>query len=92
MATERQTQREWHRLFGLLLADFFADSPFAVEVERDVSAQQQFLDVIIIRRGRGEFTERLPDGLDALVAHNLITFKSHHEALDAWAIKELIGH
>src|SRR5439155_7903433 len=31
-------------------------------------------------------------GLDGLVAHNLITFKSHHEALDGWAMKELLGH
>lgn len=23
--------------------------------------------------------------------HNLVTFKSHHEALDGWAIKELVG-
>ena len=29
--------------------------------------------------------------LDDLAAHNLITFKSHHEALDAWALKELSG-
>jgi hypothetical protein len=35
---------------------------------------------------------RLPDGLDDLAEHNLITFKSHHEALDGWAMKELIGH
>jgi hypothetical protein len=38
------------------------------------------------------FRGRLPDGLGGLVAHNLVTFKSHHEALDAWAIKELLGH
>ena len=24
--------------------------------------------------------------------HNLVTFKSHREALDGWAMKELIGH
>jgi hypothetical protein len=54
--------------------------------------QQQFLDVVIVRRGRGRFAGRLPDGLEDLVAHNLITFKSHHEALDAWAVKELVGH
>ena len=28
----------------------------------------------------------------ALATHNLITFKSHHEALDDWAMKELICH
>jgi hypothetical protein len=41
MAVERDVLREWHRLFGLLLTDFFADSPFTVEVERDLSEQQQ---------------------------------------------------
>src|SRR5205085_4896366 len=35
---------------------------------------------------------RLPDGLEDLAEHNLITFKSHREALDAWAIRELIAH
>lgn len=93
MAVDRgDTLRDWHRLFGLLLTDFFTDSPFAVEVERDVSQQQQFLDVVILRRGRGRFSARLPDGLGDLVAHNLITFKSHHEALEAWTIKELVGY
>ena len=31
-------------------------------------------------------------GLEDLAEHNLITFKSHREALDGWAIKELVGH
>jgi hypothetical protein len=92
MASEREALRDWHRLFGLLLTDFFADSPFAVEVERDLSVHQQLLDVVIVRRGRGRFTGRLPDGLEGLRAHNLVTFKSHREALDDWAIKELLGH
>jgi hypothetical protein len=83
--------RDWHRLFGLLLTDFFSGSPFVVEVERDLSVQQQLLDVVIVRRGRGRFVGRLPDGLDGLRPHNLMTFKSHHEALGAWAIKELVG-
>lgn len=30
---------EWHRLFGLLLADFFTGSPFDVETERALSLQ-----------------------------------------------------
>jgi hypothetical protein len=62
-----------------------------VEVERDLSVQQQLLDVLIVRRGRGRFAGRLPDGLDGLRPHNLMTFKSHHEALTPWALKELIG-
>src|SRR5207302_995891 len=91
MAVEREALRDWHRLFGLLLTDFFTDSPFAVEVERDLSVQQQLLDVAIIRRGRGRFAGRLPDGMELLRPHNLVSFKSRHEALDSWAIKELSG-
>ena len=41
MAVDRETLRDWHRLFGLLLIDFFTGSPFVVEVERDLSQQQQ---------------------------------------------------
>jgi hypothetical protein len=92
MAVEREALRDWHRLFGLLLTDFFSGSPFVVEVERDLSQQQQLLDVVIVRRRRGKFTGTLPDGLGDLAEHNLITFKSHREALDGWAVRELVGH
>jgi hypothetical protein len=83
---------DWHRLFGLFLTDFFAGSPFAVEMEKDLSLKQQYLDVVVVRKRKGRFAERLPDGLGDLAAHNLITFKSHQEALDDWALKELTGH
>jgi hypothetical protein len=82
----------WHRLFGLVLTDYFTGSPFVVELEKDLSLRQQYLDVVIIRKGQGRFRGRLPDGLDDLANHNLITFKSHHEALDDWALMELTGH
>jgi hypothetical protein len=39
VAIEREDLRDWHRLFGLLLTDFFTGSPFVVEVERDLSVQ-----------------------------------------------------
>ncbi|HEX5273509.1 MAG TPA: hypothetical protein VFW33_23600 [Gemmataceae bacterium] len=91
MADEREALRDWHRLFGLLLTDFFTGSPFVVDVERDLSVQQQLLDVAIIRRGRGRFAGRLPDGMGGLRPHNLVTFKSHREALEAWTLKELSG-
>ncbi|MBW3599589.1 MAG: hypothetical protein KY475_20245 [Planctomycetes bacterium] len=29
---------------------------------------------------------------DNLADHNLVTFKSHHQPLDPWAIKEHVGH
>ena len=83
---------DWHRLFGLVLTDFFAGSSFLVELEKDLSVQQQRLDVLILRRGPAPFPERLPDGLDDLDPHNLLTFKSHQEPLDGWALHEVISH
>jgi hypothetical protein len=92
MPGEQEEFRDWHRLFGLMLTDFFSGSPYTVDVERDLSVQQQLLDVVNVRRGRGRFAGRLPDGLEGLRSHNLVTFKSRHEALDAWAMKELVQH
>ncbi len=82
----------WHRLFGLLLTDFFTDSPFEVELEKDLSVKKQLLDVVILRKRPGRFTGRLPDGFGDLAPRNLLTFKSYWEALDDWALKELTGH
>jgi hypothetical protein len=70
MAGEQEALRDWHRLFGLLLTDLFSGSPFAVEVERNLSVQQQLLDTAIVRRGPGRFPGRLPDGLAGLRPHN----------------------
>jgi hypothetical protein len=48
--------------------------------------------VVIIRRGKGKFKRTLPDGLAPLAEHNLVTFKSRHEALTPFAMKELLQH
>jgi hypothetical protein len=86
--------RQWHRLFGITLTDLLRDTPWRVELEKELALQSQLLDVVIIE----QTTERtgaaveLPDGLEGLRAHNLLTYKSHHEALDGWALDELIGH
>jgi hypothetical protein len=63
-----------------------------VELEKDLSIKRQFLDVAIVRKTDGVLAERLPDGLDNLTEHNLITYKSLREPLDDWALKELTGH
>jgi hypothetical protein len=84
--------RDWHRLFGLILTDFFSGSPFHVEMEKDLSLKKQLLDVVILSREEGTFSGTFPDGLENLARHNLITFKSYQEALDDWALKELTGH
>jgi len=81
-----------HRLFGLSWMDFFQGTDVDVQMELDLSLKQQFLDVVLIRKGPGPMPRPMPDGFDDLAGHNLITFKSHHEALDEWALCELIGH
>jgi hypothetical protein len=82
----------WHRLFGLSLVDFFRGTPVSVELEKDLSLKQQLLDVVLIRKAPGPLPRRLPDGFEELAAHNLVTFKSYQEALDGWALNELVGH
>jgi hypothetical protein len=85
-------QRPLHRLFGLTWSDFFQGSPIAVETERDLSQKQQFVDLVLVRQGPGPIPRPLPDGFEDLAAHNLVTFKSHQEALDGWALCELVAH
>jgi hypothetical protein len=83
---------DWHRLFGLVVSDLFAGSPFVVEIEKELSKHQRFLDLLVVRRLAGDFAGRLPDGFDDLKDHNLITYKSLRQALDDWALKEHTGH
>ncbi len=86
-------QRQWHRLFGMSWADFFVGQPVTVEVEKDLSQQQQFLDVVLVRRDMATpLTGPMPDGFDDLAGHNLISYKSHRETLDGWMLNELIAH
>jgi hypothetical protein len=84
--------RPLHRLFGLSWIDFFQGTTIDVQTEMDLSLKQQFIDLVLIRKGPGPIPRPLPDGFEDLAAHNLLTFKSHHEALDGWALWELVGH
>ena len=65
-----------------MLSSHLEGSPFTMELEKDLSKRQQLLDAVVVRRGAGEVTCLLPDGLDDFVDHNLITFKSHHIPAD----------
>ena len=82
----------WHRLFGLMLDDFFRGSAWEVVVEMDLSRKLQKLDIVVVRRREGPVPDQLPDGFGPLADHNLITYKSLREPLDGWAVKELVGH
>jgi hypothetical protein len=83
---------DWHRLFGLTLTDVFQDTPWRVDLEKDLAMQRQLLDVVIIGQTTPDGMAELPDGLDNLRAHNLLTYKSKQEPLNRWALHELIGH
>ncbi|MCI5129153.1 MAG: hypothetical protein D3907_11785 [Candidatus Electrothrix sp. AUS3] len=87
-----QQKTDWHRLLGLIFTDFFTGSAWSVELEKDLSIKKQLLDIIILRQDGGEFTDPLPDGLEGMKKHNLLTFKSIREPLDDWTLKELTGH
>ncbi|WPL15339.1 hypothetical protein Thiowin_00230 [Thiorhodovibrio winogradskyi] len=88
--------RQWHRAFGIALMDVFAGAPWTVELEVELALKSQLLDVAIIDStgppDQRQPTPELPDGLERLRAHNLLTYKSHHEALTPWVLDELIGH
>jgi len=83
---------EWHRVFGLTLADFFTGSPYRVEVEKDLSLKQQFVDVVIIEWEAGGPMPELPDGLEDLARHNLLSYKSRHEPVTGWTLDELLAY
>ncbi|MDM8538283.1 hypothetical protein QUF70_16130 [Desulfobacterales bacterium HSG17] len=89
---ENHSLLPWHRMFGIGITDYFTDTSYVVELEKDLSLKQQFLDVVIIKTGKGKPPAELPDGLENMAAHNLITYKSHQEALNGWAFYELGGH
>ncbi|MDU9048464.1 MAG: hypothetical protein Q3M30_06415 [Candidatus Electrothrix sp. Rat3] len=88
----QQQKIDWHRLLGLIFTDFFTGSAWNVELEKDLSMKRQLLDIIILRQDSGGLIHPLPDGLEGMKKHNLLTFKSIREPLDDWAMKELTGH
>jgi hypothetical protein len=50
----------WHRVFGLILTYYFADSSFTVELEKDLALKKQLLDVVILRRHPVAFRRACP--------------------------------
>jgi hypothetical protein len=83
----------WHRLFGLMLMDYLSNRGFRVELEKDLSLKRQLLDVVVVEQENGSpDISGICDGFDNLSRHNLLTYKSKHQPLNAWSLEELIGH
>lgn len=74
----------------------FAGAPWRVGLEQELVLISQELDVAIIEEvaseGQPRLPDPLPDGLENLRAINLLSYKSHYEALDTWSLDELIGY
>jgi hypothetical protein len=83
----------WHKILGVTLVDYFTDTPYSVEIEKELKIPQ-YLDYIILENTQPEKYQLVdpPDGLENLCNHNLITYKSVHESMNGWAINELISY
>ena len=83
----------WHKILGVTLVDYFTDTPFSVEIEKELKIPQ-YLDYIILENTQPETYQLTdaPDGLNSLCNHNLITYKSVRESMNGWAINELISY
>lgn len=57
----KPNQLEWHRLPGMFLTAHFQNSPYAVEIEKDLALKKQLLDVILIERNQTIPFDRYPD-------------------------------
>ena len=55
-------QADWHRLFGIALTDYFSDTVYEVEIEKDLSLKKQRLDAVIVEKREGMELEKLADG------------------------------
>jgi hypothetical protein len=89
-------RRDWHRVFGVTLADVVTGLPFRVVQELELSRMKQRLDVAIIYLTEEQVVEHswpdLPDGLTDLAEHNLVTYKSLRESLTCGSMWELVSH
>jgi hypothetical protein len=83
---------EWHKILGMALVDFFSNTNYLVEIEKELKIPQ-FLDYLVVNKVRDTDENDsliLPDGMESLSQYNLLTFKSSKQPLDRWAIDELI--
>jgi hypothetical protein len=63
----------WHRIFGMALTQYFAGSGWKVDVEVDLSLQQQRLDVVVLRGGSVTAPVLWPDGVGTPAEYILLS-------------------
>jgi hypothetical protein len=67
------------------------DDECSVE-HKELPSVPQFLDVAIIKETKGRTMKGLPDGLDNLSKHNLMTYHSPHQVMESFSLEELLWH
>ncbi|KOR30979.1 hypothetical protein TI04_03165, partial [Achromatium sp. WMS2] len=82
----------WHLLMGTTLDYQLRVLGATLKAEVETAAIAQRVDFVIENLRLHTQGRAVLDGLDPAADHNLITYKSHHEALDADAINELISY
>ncbi|KOR27175.1 hypothetical protein TI04_13820, partial [Achromatium sp. WMS2] len=89
---DEQGIARWHLLLGTTLDYQLSSLGAVLKTEVETTATPQRVDFVIENLHLQAHGTRVLDGLNPQADHNLITYKSHHEALDADAINELIGY
>ena len=63
---------DWHHLFGWTLTDYFRNSNYQVNLEKDLSIKPQQLDVLIIEKSEGKTHSRIARRFRKFVEAQLI--------------------
>lgn len=82
----------WHRIFGTLLMDRCRNSTVQAQLELDTSQVRQLLDCLLLYAPSHLGHPSLPDGFEPLSTYTLISFKSHQDIVNDFALRELIAH
>jgi hypothetical protein len=82
---------EWHKILGHALRDYFTDTCYSVEIDRELKIKQ-FVDILVIEEHEGKNIDSFLKGFENLSKYNVITYKSLRKPLDSWALDELTGY
>lgn len=81
---------DWHQFFGMVFAHQTVHLPYTLEVDYNVDRTEQLIDILLRKDDPNAPQPVLPDGMENLRIHNLLTFKSFQETLDLFTVRELL--